>query len=69
MIHYHGGPITPLEAALACWQGRHAMISFAASDQITLAAEVCQSFTLDNGAVHSGRLAKHVTTGPVITPL
>ena len=26
------------------------MISFAASDQLPLAAEVCQSFTLDNGA-------------------
>lgn len=50
MIHYHGGPITPMDAALACWQGRHAMISFAASGQIALAAEVCQSFTLDNGA-------------------
>jgi hypothetical protein len=50
LIHYHGGPITPQEAALACWQGRHACISFAAPDQLPIAAEVCQSFMLDNGA-------------------
>ena len=50
MIHYHGGPVTPLPASLALWQGRHAMVSFARPDQIALAAEVCQSFALDNGA-------------------
>lgn len=50
MIHYHGGPITPVEAGLACWQGRHAMISFAHPYQLPLAAEVSQSFALDNGA-------------------
>jgi hypothetical protein len=50
VIHYHGGPITPLSAALATWKGRHAFVSFAYPDQIALAAEVCQSFALDNGA-------------------
>lgn len=50
MIHYHGGPITPIAAALAAWSARHAMISFANPDQTALAAEVCQSFTFDNGA-------------------
>lgn len=50
VIHYHGGPITPDPCALAVWRGRHAFISFAASGQIGLAAEVCQSFALDNGA-------------------
>lgn len=50
MIHYHGGPVTPLPASLALWQRRHAMVSFARPDQIALAAEVCQSFALDNGA-------------------
>lgn len=50
MIHYHGGPIRPLEAGLACWQGRHAMTSFAHPEQLPLAAEVSQSFALDNGA-------------------
>jgi len=50
MIHYHGGPITPLPVGLAVWKRRHAMVSYAHPDQIELAAEVCQSFALDNGA-------------------
>lgn len=50
MIHYHGGPITPSECALHVWKGRHAFVSFAHPQQIALAAEVCQSFALDNGA-------------------
>lgn len=50
MIHYHGGPVTPNTTALALWKARHAMISFARPEQIRLAAEICQSFALDNGA-------------------
>ena len=50
MIHYHGGPITPETCAIRAWSGRHAFVSFAHSDQISLAAWVCQSFALDNGA-------------------
>lgn len=58
MIHYHGGPITPVAAAIAAWSARHAMISFANPDQIALAAEVCQSFSLDNGAYPIWRAGK-----------
>jgi hypothetical protein len=50
MIHYHGGPITPDVCALRVWTGRHAFVSFAAPVQMNLAAEVTQSFALDNGA-------------------
>lgn len=50
MIHYHGTPITPHTAALALLTRRHACVSFERPDQIELAAEVCQSFMLDNGA-------------------
>lgn len=50
MIHYHGGPITPETCAERVWRGRHAMISWAHPYQIELAASVCQSFALDNGA-------------------
>lgn len=50
MIHYHGGPITPETCARRVWQGRHAFVSYADSYQIELAASVCQSFALDNGA-------------------
>lgn len=58
MIHYHGGPITPNEVAIKLWKARHAMISFAHLEQICLAAEVCQSFTLDNGAYSFWKVGK-----------
>lgn len=60
MIHYHGGPITPDTAALKVWTGRHAFISFAHQQQIHLAAEVCQSFALDNGAFSFWKAGKAV---------
>lgn len=50
MIHYHGGPITPETCALRVWKRRHAFVSFAEPRQIRLAASVCQSLALDNGA-------------------
>lgn len=50
MIHYHGGPITPETVAQRVWTGRHAFVSYAHPVQIELAASVCQSFALDNGA-------------------
>lgn len=50
MIHYHGGPITPESCALKAWERRHAFISWAHPHQIELAASICQSFALDNGA-------------------
>lgn len=59
MIHYHGGPISgPNIAAITLWKARHAMISFARPDQICLAAEVCQSFALDNGAYSMWKIGK-----------
>lgn len=50
MIHYHGGPITPETCAYRAWRGGHAFISFAHPYQIELAASICQTFGLDNGA-------------------
>lgn len=50
MIHYHGGPITPLNIASAVWTARHAFVSFEHPGQVAFAAEICQSFALDNGA-------------------
>lgn len=50
MIHYHGGPITPNSTAIALWTHRHAFVSFEHPRMVSLAAEVCQSFALDNGA-------------------
>lgn len=50
MIHFHGGPITPETCAHRVWDKGHACISFAEPRQIELAAAICQSFMLDNGA-------------------
>jgi hypothetical protein len=50
VIHYHGGPITPVDAAVTLWTGRHGLTSFEHPTQVALMAEVCQSFVLDNGA-------------------
>lgn len=50
MIHFHGLPITPDASAVEILLGRHAMVSFANPGQVELAAEVCQSWVIDNGA-------------------
>lgn len=50
MIHYHGMPITPASVAASVLKRKHAMLSYANPEQIELAAEVCQSIALDNGA-------------------
>jgi hypothetical protein len=55
VIHYHGGPFSTPEVAVAVWKGRHALVSFARPDQIDLAAEISQSFCLDNGAFSAWR--------------
>lgn len=50
MIHYHGGPVTPTDAAIHLWTARHGCVSFAHPQQVALAFEVCQTVMLDNGA-------------------
>ena len=60
MIHYHGGQITPDTCALRAWAARHAFISFARPEQLPLAADVCQSFALDNGAFSLWKAKKPV---------
>lgn len=50
MIHYHGGPITPLEAGYAAWKTAHAFVSYAYPSQVRFAAENAHTFALDNGA-------------------
>lgn len=50
MIKYHGGPITPNEAAIAAWRDGHAMISFANPQQVKLAFEYAAEVAIDNGA-------------------
>ncbi len=50
MIRYHGGPCTPIEAALELWDGRHALVSFAYPQQMDFVCKHAHSFALDNGA-------------------
>lgn len=50
MIAYHGGPIWPQDVARQLWTRRHAFVSFERPEQVELAAEMAQSFALDNGA-------------------
>jgi hypothetical protein len=58
VIFYHGGPITPESCALRAWQRGHAFVSWSEPRQIELAASVCQSFALDNGAFSLWRAGK-----------
>ena len=51
MIHYHGTPLSgPRQDNVRFLTGRHAMVSFSQPRELPVAAEVCQSFALDNGA-------------------
>ncbi len=50
MIHYHGGRHSTWQVAVEIWKRRHALVSYADPQQIAIAAEVAQSFALDNGA-------------------
>jgi len=50
MKHYHGTPLTPTADMVQAFTARHAMVSFAHPQQMEIAAEVCQSVVLDNGA-------------------
>lgn len=50
MIHYHGLPMTPTDAMIRVMSTRHCMVSYAHPEQVDVAAEICQSVALDNGA-------------------
>lgn len=51
MIHYHGTPIGGTRIDVVRFlAGRHALIPFTYPGDLPAAAEVCQSFVLDNGA-------------------
>src|SRR5262245_15112217 len=50
MIHYHGTPLSSSVNAAKVLARRHAMVSHATPHAITVVANVCQSFVIDNGA-------------------
>lgn len=61
MIHYHGLPITPGSAAVSAVGVGHAFVSYAHPDQLNIAAEVCQSFAIDNGAFSAWKKGTPIT--------
>ncbi len=63
MIHYHGIPMTPTEAMIKALSARHAMVSYAHPQQIEIAAEICQTIVLDNGAYSAWRAEKKYDFG------
>jgi len=61
MIHYHGTPCGATREDVARFlKGRHALISFYRPEDIGTAAEVCQSFCIDNGAFSAWKQAKAI---------
>jgi len=58
VIHYHGTPMTPAADMVKAFAARHAMVSFEDPRQIEVAAEICQSVVLDNGAFSAWRQGK-----------
>lgn len=58
MIHYHGTPFTPNADMIKSFTAKHCMVSFERPDQMEIAAEICQSVVLDNGAFSAWRQGK-----------
>ena len=59
MIHYHGTPMTPTPDMVRAFATKHAMVSFENPQQMEIAAEICQSVVLDNGAFTAWRQGKN----------
>lgn len=62
MIHYHGTPCGATREDVARFlAGRHALIPWVRPEDIGTAAEVCQSFCLDNGAFSAWKSGEPIT--------
>ena len=62
MIHYHGTPCGATREDVARFlSGRHALVSFWRPEDIGTAAEVCQSFCIDNGAFSAWKSGEPIT--------
>lgn len=62
MIHYHGTPCGGTRAEAAAFlAGRHALVPWVRDEDIGPAAEVCQSFMLDNGAYTAWKQGNPIT--------
>jgi len=62
MHHYHGTPCGATRQDVSRFlAGRHAFISFHRPEDLGTAAEVCQSFAIDNGAYSAWRSGQAIT--------
>jgi len=62
MIHYHGTPCGATREDVARFlTGRHALIPWVRPEDIGTAAEVCQSFVIDNGAYTAWKQGTPIT--------
>lgn len=62
MLHYHGTPCGATREDVARFlSGRHALIPWVRPEDIGTAAEVCQSFCLDNGAFTAWKSGNPIT--------
>lgn len=62
MIHYHGTPCGATRDDVARFlSGRHALIPWSRPEDIGTAAEVCQSFCLDNSAFSAWKSGNPIT--------
>ena len=50
LIHFHGADLNPAHDMVKIFHGRHAIVSYGYPEPIAIAAEICQSVILDNGA-------------------
>jgi len=58
MIHYHGLPMSNMHDMIRAFATHHAMVSYENPEQLEIAAEVCQSIVLDNGAFSAWKAKK-----------
>ena len=62
MIFYHGTPFHGGSVnAIKCLNGRDAMVSFIRQDDLRVAAEICRTVVLDNGAFSAWRSCNPIT--------
>jgi hypothetical protein len=62
VIHYHGTPCGATREDVARFlSGRHALIPFVRDEDVGTAAEVCQSFAVDNGAFTAWKQGTPIT--------
>ncbi len=60
MIHYHGLPINPQTVTVTAVNAGHAFVSFADTQPLGVAVQVCQSFAIDNGAFSAWKTGRPV---------